>query len=129
MLLEQQVGSRESRPWKWVLGPLLQLADKEQGRGLASHLLIGWGRYTRWEKSKVNTFFLYEVEGETGLTTQEGSKIPQLLHHGGKGDKGLFFFRSCIPRHFSFTLFFCPWGTTLHPGKWVRMGVNMGSSA
>ena len=78
-----------------------------------SHLLTGWGRYTRWEKSKVDRSFLYEVEGETGLTTQEGSKIPQLLKHGGKGNKGLVFFHSCIPRHFSFTLFFCPWGTTL----------------
>ena len=125
MLLEQRVGSRESWPCKWVLGPFLQLADKEQGRSLASHLLIGWGRYTRWEKSKVNASFLYEVEGETGLTTQEGSKIPQLFQHGGKGDKGLVFFHSCIPRHFSFTL----GHHTFHPGKWVSMGVNMGSSA
>ena len=48
------------------------------------------------------------VGAGTGHTTQEDSKILQWLQHGGKGEKGLFFFCSCISRPFFLIWFFCP---------------------
>ena len=58
-LLEQQASSGENQRWTGVLSILLYPGYKEWDRGLAGHLLIGWGTYPGWGKSKANTFSLW----------------------------------------------------------------------
>ena len=41
-----------------VLGPFLYPGCKERDRGLACHLLTGWGKSSGWRKSKANTVSL-----------------------------------------------------------------------
>ena len=58
---------------------------KEWDWGLAGHLLIGWGMYTRWRKSKANAFSLCGVGGETGSTAQEDVKSINSYNMGREG--------------------------------------------
>ena len=51
--------SRENQCWTGVLSPLLYPGYKEWDRGLVGHLLIGWGMYTGWGKTRAKTFSLW----------------------------------------------------------------------
>ena len=84
---------------------------KPWDRGLAGHLLIGWGTYSLWGKSKANTFFLCAV-GETGYTAQENLKSVNSYNMGEGRMIRIWFFHSCIPRPPWFYLLFHPWVTT-----------------
>ena len=64
----------------WVLGLFLQPGDKEWGRGLASHLLIGGAMCTGQEKSKANTSPLYGDLGQKGRQAILLRRVPKLLN-------------------------------------------------
>ena len=101
--------SRENRHWTGVLSPFLYPGYKEWGWSLAGHLLIGWGMYTGWGKSRANTFSLWGRRGD------------RLYHSINSYNKGkgrvirVCFFHSCIPSTPWFYLLFCAWVTTFFP--------------
>ena len=93
-----------------VLSPLLYPGYKEWDRGLAGHLLIGWGTYAYWVGGRIrqNTSSLWGRRGDSlycSINSYSG---------GGKDDKGL-----VSPFLHSKTLLgyllFCPWVTTFVP--------------
>ena len=108
MLLEQRVPSRENRDWTGVLSPLLYPGYKEWDRGLAGHLLIGWGMYTGWGKCRANTFSLWGRRGDTLYT------VPLIVTTWEReGQQGSGFSVPAFQHPPWFYLLFCPWVTTL----------------
>ena len=89
-LLEQWTSSRENRRWTGVLIPLLYPGYKEWDEDLVGHLLIGWGMYTGWGKSRANTFSLWGRRGDRLYCSINSYNM-------GEG-RTIWFFCSCIPR-------------------------------
>ena len=100
MLLEQRASPRENWHWTEILSPLLYPGYKEWNRGLAGHLLIGWGTYMGGGGAgRVRQISSpYAVGGETGYTAQEGLKSINSYNIGEGRKIRVWFFCSCIPR-------------------------------
>ena len=103
--------SRENRHWTGVFSPLLYPGYKGWDRGLVDHLLIGWGVYTGWGKSRAIPS-PYGVGAETGYTAQEDLKsVNNYNMVEGKMKRSVF----SIPAFQDplwFYLLFHPWVTT-----------------
>ena len=99
MLLEQWASSRENWHCTGVLSPLLYPGYKEWDRGLAGHLLIGWGTYSGWGRGRVRQISSPSgLGGETGYTAQKDLKSINNYNMGEGKMKRVCFFHSCIPR-------------------------------
>ena len=95
-----------------VLSPLLYPGYKEWGRGLVSHLLIGWGTYTWWGKSKANTFSLCAAGERQVILLRRTWNLLIVTTWGREGRWGSGFSIPAFQDPPCFYLFFCPWVTT-----------------